>query len=147
MEGLSGPDTFQRLIEAGCDAPVIFLTGHAEVPIAVEALKAGAFDFTEKPFNDNRLVELALKALAHHAHLQAVAANRSATEASLKSLTPREREVLNLLIAGQLNKQIAGKLDLAIRTVEVHRAHILEKFGVRSAVELAGLIARLEAPD
>jgi two-component system, LuxR family, response regulator DctR len=144
MEGLNGPAVFQRMLEAGHDMPVIFLTGHAEVPLAVEALKNGAFDFVEKPFNDNRLVDLVRAALAHHERLRAISQDRVAVAGRLASLSGREREVLDLIIAGKMNKQIAGTLDLAVRTVEVHRANIFEKFGVRSAVELAGLLARME---
>jgi two-component system response regulator DctR len=141
MEGLNGPAVFQRMLEAGSDIPVIFLTGHAEVPLAVEALKNGAFDFVEKPFNDNRLIALIRHALDHHASLRAIASDRAAIDARLQMLSPRERQVLDLMLAGKMNKQIAGTLGLAIRTVEVHRAGIFEKFGVRSAVELAGLLA------
>jgi two-component system response regulator DctR len=142
MEGLNGPAVFQQMLDAGSDMPVIFLTGHAEVPLAVEALKSGAFDFVEKPFNDNRLVALVREALDHHARLRAIASDRAALTTRLGSLSPREREVLDLMIVGKMNKQIAGTLGLAIRTVEVHRASIFEKFGVRSAVELAGLLAQ-----
>lgn len=144
MEGLNGPAVFQAMLDAGSDVPVIFLTGHAEVPLAVEALKNGAFDFVEKPFNDNRLVGLVRNALDHHGQLGAIASDRAAIGARLASLSPRETEVLDLLIAGKMNKQIAAMLDLSVRTVEVHRASIFEKFGVRSAVELAGLLARLD---
>lgn len=145
MEGLNGPAVFRQMLDLGRDMPVIFLTGHAEVPLAVEALKNGAFDFVEKPFNDNRLVDLVRNALSHHARIRAIASNRADIEARLASLSPRETEVMELVIAGKMNKQIAGTLDLAVRTVEVHRASILEKFGVRSAVELAGLLTRLDS--
>jgi two-component system, LuxR family, response regulator DctR len=142
MPGLNGPDVFDKLLEQDCDAPVIFLTGHAEVAVAVEVLKNGAFDFVEKPFNDNRLVELAQSALKRHRELREIANDKTAVEARLATLTTREREVLSLILAGQLNKQIAGNLELAIRTVEFHRATILNKMGVRNAIELAGLVAR-----
>jgi two-component system response regulator DctR len=147
MEGLNGPAVFQQMLDAGSDIPVIFLTGHAEVPLAVEALKNGAFDFVEKPFNDNRLVVLIRQALEHHSRLRAIASDQAALARSLASLSPREREVLDLVVVGKMNKQIAATLDLAVRTVEVHRASILEKFGVRSAVELAGLLARRSKTD
>jgi two-component system response regulator DctR len=147
MEGLNGPAVFRQMHDLGRDMPVIFLTGHAEVPLAVEALKNGAFDFVEKPFNDNRLVDLVRKALSHHARIRAIASNRADIEARLASLSPRESQIMELVIAGKMNKQIAGTLDLAVRTVEVHRASIFEKFDVRSAVELAGLLARLDGRD
>ncbi len=108
----------------------------------MEVLKNGAFDFVEKPFNDNRLVELAQSALKRHRELREIANDKTAVEARLATLTTREREVLSLILAGQLNKQIAGNLELAIRTVEFHRATILNKMGVRNAIELAGLVAR-----
>jgi len=142
MPGLSGPDIFERLLSQGCDAPVIFLTGHAEVPVAVEVLKNGAFDFVEKPFNDNRLVDLAERALRRHRELRESARDSAAVEGRLAMLTAREQEVMALILAGLLNKQIAGKLDLAIRTVEFHRATILGKMAVQNAVELASLVAR-----
>lgn len=142
MPGLNGTDVFDKLLAEGCDAPVIFLTGHAEVAIAVDVLKNGAFDFVEKPFNDNRLVELALSALKRHRELREIADDKAAVETRLATLTAREREVLSLILEGQLNKQIAGNLELAIRTVEFHRATILNKMGVRNAIELAGLVAR-----
>jgi two-component system response regulator DctR len=142
MPGLNGPDVFDKLLAQNCDAPVIFLTGHAEVALAVEVLKNGAFDFVEKPFNDNRLVELAQNALKRHRELRVIANDKTAVEVRLATLTTREREVLCLILAGQLNKQIAGNLELAIRTVEFHRATILNKMGVRNAIELASLVAR-----
>jgi two-component system response regulator DctR len=145
MDGLNGLAVFQSMIERGSQVPVIFLTGHAEVPLAVEALKIGAFDFVEKPFNDNRLVDIVRAALERHDQLRSVASDQAGAVRCLDSLTPRENQVLELMIRGQMNKQIAGVLDLSIRTIEVHRASILEKFGVRSAVELAGIIARLKA--
>jgi two-component system response regulator DctR len=144
MSGIGGPAVFQELLRLGCDLPVVFLTGHAEVPIAVEALKHGAFDFVEKPFNDHRIVEIARSALDRHRHLRAMAANRSDIQSRLSSLTSRERQVMELLLQGQMNKQIAGTLDLAMRTIEVHRSSILQKFGVRSVTELAGIVSGLD---
>lgn len=144
MAGLGGPAVFQEILRLGCDLPVVFLTGHAEVPIAVEALKRGAFDFVEKPFNDHRIVEIVRSALDRHRYLRKLAANRSGIQSRLSSLTARERQVMELLLQGQMNKQIAGTLDLAIRTIEVHRSSILQKFGVRSVTELAGIVAGLD---
>ena len=141
MAGLNGLAVFQEMLDRGCNVPVIFLTGHADVPLAVEALKRGAFDFVEKPFNDHRLLEFVRAALRHHDHLVRAAANQAEITARLSTLTQRERQVLDLMIRGLMNKQIAAELDVAVRTVEVHRAHILEKFGVRSVAELAGIIA------
>jgi two-component system, LuxR family, response regulator DctR len=116
--------------------PVIFLTGHGDVPMAVDTLKRGAFDFFEKPFNGNQLMDRVEQALAGSRQAGAVAAIR-AREATLSA---REREVLELILAGKMNKVIADKLGISMRTVEVHRAHIFDKMKVKTAVELAGLL-------
>lgn len=142
MDGLSGLQVFDRLREAGAAPPVIFLTGHADVPVAVEALKKGAFDFVEKPFNDNQLVDVVLAALAAADAARSAGAEGGRIARLVESLSPREREVLDLLVAGRLNKQIADDLGVSMRTIEVHRARIFEKMGVRNAVELANLMAR-----
>jgi two-component system response regulator DctR len=140
MEGLSGIEVFDQLIARGCRMPVIFLTGHADVPLAVSALKKGAFDFAEKPFNDNQLVDRVIAALGAEAAQHEKLAAEAGVSARLGRLTPREREVMELVIAGEANKVIADELEIAVRTVEVHRARVLEKMGVRSAVELARLM-------
>ena len=141
MGVLSGPETFQRLRGLGNAAPVIFLTGHADVPVAVQALKAGAYDFLEKPFNDNQIVDLALTAIASHAQDQAAAAARQSVADRKATLSQREKEVMALMVTGALNKQIADALGIALRTVEVHRGRVLAKMGVRNAIELTKLIA------
>ena len=142
MPGMSGLALFDRLVE--CELvevlPVIFLTGHGDVPTAVAAVKQGAFDFVEKPFSDNALVDRVEQALAAS---QAVLARRLAarqTDKSLAELTEREREVMQLVIEGKPNKLIADALDISVRTVEVHRARVFEKMNVKSAVELANLL-------
>jgi two-component system response regulator DctR len=140
MEGMSGIELFDQLRARGSLLPVIFLTGHGDVPLAVQALKNGAFDFVEKPFNDNQLVDLVLEALrrdqANRQEREAVAG----LEARLKLLTARERDVMERVVSGAPNKAIADELGIAVRTVEVHRARVFEKMGVRSAVELARLL-------
>ncbi len=141
MEGMSGLELFDRLMEAGCPMPVVFLTGHGDVPLAVAALKKGAYDFIEKPFNDNELVNRVIEALAIDAARRAALASNASVASRLAALTAREREVMDLILAGKLNKVIADQLSIAIRTVEVHRARIFEKTGVKSAVELAQLLA------
>lgn len=140
MGGLSGPEVFDRLRAGGSRVPVIFLTGHADVPVAVRALKAGAFDFVEKPFSDNQIVDLALKAIETHAAHEADAAARRDVEARKATLSQRETEVMRLMLTGALNKQIADTLGIAMRTVEVHRGRVLAKMGVRNAIELANLL-------
>jgi len=141
MEGMSGLELFDRLRERGCRTPVIFLTGHGDVPIAVSALKKGARDFVEKPFNDNDLVDRVIEALAFDAEQRAREAGQKSVAARLATLTQRERQVMDLVVAGKLNKVIADDLGISMRTVEVHRAHVFEKMGVKTAVELARLLA------
>nr|WP_315475524.1 LuxR C-terminal-related transcriptional regulator [uncultured Undibacterium sp.] len=116
--------------------PVIFLTGHGDVPMAVDSLKRGAFDFFEKPFNDNALMDRVQEAL--QMSLQAGAA--FIVQTRLNSLSQREREVLELILVGKMNKNIADELGISMRTVEVHRANIFDKMQIKSAVELAGLL-------
>jgi two-component system response regulator DctR len=141
MGGMSGPELFDVLCERGCRMPVIFLTGHGDVPMAVAALKKGAFDFVEKPFNDNELVDRVVEALKLDANQRLAAADADSLGARLSSLTTREREVMELVLAGKLNKLIADELQISMRTVEVHRANLFDKMGVRTAVELAQLLA------
>ena len=141
MEGMSGLELFDRLRALECPLPVIFLTGHADVPMAVAALKKGAHDFVEKPFNDNDLVDKIAAALAKAAILRDRSAAVQSLTHRLATLSQREREVMDLILAGKANKVIADDLRIAMRTVEVHRARVLEKMGVRSAVELSQLLA------
>ena len=145
MPGMSGLALFDKLCARGLavELPVIFLTGHADVPTAVDAVKRGAFDFCEKPFSDNALVDRIEQALAQSA--QGLSARRSTTvlQARLTELTERERDVMRLVIEGLPNKLIADQLEISVRTVEVHRARVFEKMEVKSAVELANLLRRL----
>jgi two-component system response regulator DctR len=141
MRAMTGLELFDRLRELGCRMPVIFLTGHGDVPQAVQALKNGAFDFLEKPFDDNQLADRVIEALARDAERQARGRAGGELRDRLDSLTAREREVMERILAGKLNKVIADEMSIAMRTVEVHRSHIFEKMGVKSAVELARLLA------
>jgi two-component system response regulator DctR len=141
MQGMSGVELFDALLARGCRLPVIFLTGHGDVPLAVAALKKGAFDFVEKPFNDNELVDRIVAAMRHDEGQRERLESEASVAARLAELTPREREVMERILAGDYNKNIADVLGIAVRTVEVHRARIFEKMGVRSAVELAQLLA------
>ena len=145
MPGMSGLALFDRLDARGVlpALPVIFLTGHADVPLAVSALKMGAVDFLEKPFDDVVLIERVEAALERDVSARAALASRHQLEAQLRQLTEREREVMALILDGKLNKQIAEALDISIKTVEVHRARVLEKMAVKSAVELAGRLSSL----
>jgi two-component system, LuxR family, response regulator DctR len=138
MPGMNGIAVFDQLVARGLlpRLPVIFLTGHGDVPMAVDSLKRGAFDFFEKPFNDNDLMDRVEQALA----ASRAAAESAAVRARLATLSTREREVLDLILAGKMNKVVADELGISMRTVEVHRAHIFDKMQVKTAVELAGLL-------
>jgi two-component system response regulator DctR len=142
MPGISGLALFDLWVARGLVdvCPVIFLTGHADVPTAVDAVKRGAFDFCEKPFSDNALVDRIEQALdrssSHLAHAQWQAKQRQ----RLQDLTEREAEVMERVVQGLPNKQIADQLGISVRTVEVHRARVFEKMGVKSAVELSNLV-------
>jgi len=141
MEEMSGPELFERLLERGCRLPVIFLTGHGDVPMAVSTLKNGAFDFVEKPCNDNELVDRVIEAFKLDAARRAAAASADSINSQLKQLTSREHQVMELVLAGKPNKVIADELQISMRTVEVHRSSLLDKMGVRTAVELAQILA------
>jgi two-component system response regulator DctR len=138
MPDMNGVAVFDQLSARGLiqRMPVIFLTGHGDVPMAVDTLKRGAFDFFEKPFNDNQLMDRVQEGLANSRQAGAMAA----VHARLATLSAREREVLDLILAGKMNKVVADQLGISMRTVEVHRAHIFDKMQVKTAVELAGLL-------
>lgn len=140
MPGMSGLEAFSRLKEQAYCPPVVFLTGHGDVPMAVGALKQGAADFIEKPFADNDIVDLIERCLAEDAERRQSFATREAVQARLEQLTPRETEVMKLILVGRLNKQIADDLSISMKTVEVHRARTLEKMQVKTAMELAALL-------
>ena len=142
MPGTSGLVLFERLVERGLleALPVIFLTGHGDVPTAVAAVKRGAFDFVEKPFSDNALVDRIELALQRSEAAIRLRLQRNAVQARVAELTERERDVMRLVIEGRPNKLIADELKISVRTVEVHRARLFEKMEIRSAVELANLL-------
>lgn len=142
MTGMSGLSLFNLMLERGqTDAmPVIFLTGHADVATAVDTVKRGAFDFCEKPFSDNALVDRIEQALAKSGEFLQAKQAREAVRCRLKDLTEREQDVMRLVVEGVPNKLIADQLDISVRTVEVHRARVFDKMQVKSAVELANLL-------
>ncbi len=142
MPGMSGLALFEQLIERQLldVLPVIFLTGHADVPTAVDSVKRGAFDFYEKPFSDNALVDRIEQALARSQHTLQQHRHRTNLQQNLADLTERERDVMRLVVEGLPNKLIADQLDISVRTVEVHRARVFDKMAVKSAVELANLL-------
>jgi two-component system, LuxR family, response regulator DctR len=143
MGDMSGLQVFEAMRRQGLQQsmPVIFLTGHGDVPMAVEALKHGAFDFFEKPFNDNALVDRIEQALAQAREHMSAGQSHAQVKVRLASLTEREREVMMLILDGKLNKLVADQLNISVRTVEVHRARVFEKMGVKSAVELAKMLS------
>ena len=145
MPGTSGLALFERLVDRGLAHawPVIFLTGHADVPTAVTTVKRGAFDFCEKPFSDNALVDRVEQALAVSRERVAALAERHAVRERVHELSEREREVMRKVADGRPNKLIADELFISVRTVEVHRARVFEKMGVKSAVELANLLQKV----
>ncbi len=142
MPGMSGLALFENLVARGLSQrmPVIFLTGHADLATAVDAVKRGAFDFCEKPVSDNALVDRIEQAIGQSGQVLGRLAERRAVECKLAELTERERAVMDLVVEGLPNKLIADKLDISVRTVEVHRARVFDKMAVKSAVELANLL-------
>jgi two-component system response regulator DctR len=142
MPGTSGLVLFERLAERGLlpALPVIFLTGHGDVPTAVAAVKRGAFDFVEKPFSNNSLVDRVEQALQASAQTLQRRGAGAAVDRLLAELTERERDVMHLVVEGRPNKLIADALNISVRTVEVHRARLFDKMNVKSAVELANLL-------
>lgn len=145
MPGMSGLALFEQLLAKGMAQawPVIFLTGHADVPTAVDSVKRGAFDFCEKPFSDNALVDRVEQALALSQERLVARQTQQRLQSRLLELTDRERDVMRLVVEGLPNKLIADQLDISVRTVEVHRARVFDKMEVKSAVELANLMRQL----
>ena len=136
MPGMSGLDLQAELARRGVELPTIVITGHAEVSMAVRAVKAGALDFIEKPFSDQLLLDRVRQALEIDLEVREVRRRREDARRRLATLTAREREVLNLVVAGKANKEIASELGVSPKTVEVHRAHVMSKMCVDSLAEL-----------
>jgi FixJ family two-component response regulator len=147
MPQMSGMELQQRLNLRGAILPVIFITGHGDVPMAVEAMQHGAFDFLQKPFRDQDLIDRIQKALARDRENRAALQQHDAIRARLESLTPREREVLELMVQGRQNKVMAGDLGLSQRTVEIHRAHVMEKMGATSVAQLVRMVLDTREPS
>ena len=142
MSGMSGLDCFDALLQRGSNLPVIFLTGHGDVPLAVATLKRGAFDFFEKPLNDNALVTRIEEAIALDTRQRQENATVDSVNARVFRLTSREKQIMELVLAGKYNKVIADELNISMRTVEVHRANLFNKMQVKTAVELANLFKK-----
>jgi two-component system, LuxR family, response regulator FixJ len=139
MPDMSGLELQQHLNRIGSMLPVIFITGHGDVPMAVQAMKEGAFEFVQKPFRDQDLLDRINHALKQDAENRNTVARRAEVLQRLESLTPRERQVMDLVVDGAANKVIAIDLDLSERTVEIHRAKVMEKMGARSVAHLVKL--------
>lgn len=139
MPDMGGLELQRTLVSRGATLPIIFITGYAEVGAAVEAMKNGAFDFIEKPFGAQDLIDKVQRALVRSSELNLAKRRQSATQARLDLLTPKEREVVDLVVKGRSSREISATLGISVRTVENHRAHIMEKLHVGSTVELVKL--------
>jgi FixJ family two-component response regulator len=144
MPQMGGMELQRELIARNVTLPVIFITGHGDVPMAVEAMRAGALDFMQKPFNDDELIRRVQKALEQDAHERALLERRDEIERRWAELTAREREVAARVADGKANKVVAAELGISTRTVELHRARILQKMGVRTLAQLVRALALLE---
>lgn len=143
MPGLSGLELQQRLNEQNAEMPIIFITGHGDVPMAVTAMKAGAADFIQKPFRDQDLIDRIHKALAADRERRKGRAEQDEIRARIALLTPREKEVMERVVRGQANKVIAMDLGVSQRTVELHRARVMRKLRLRSVAELVHAVDRI----
>ncbi len=146
MPGLSGLDLQHELSRADQALPIIFITGHGDIPMSVRAMKAGAVDFLQKPFNDQELLDAVHQALARNRRARRERAELAEIEQRLGSLTRREYEVLTLVITGMLNKQIAAELGVVEKTIKVHRARVMQKLRVVSVAELVRLAEKAAVP-
>jgi two-component system response regulator FixJ len=140
MPGMSGLELQRELNLRGATIPVIFITGHGDIPMAVEAMQQGAFDFLAKPFRDQELIDRVQRALAKDGTTRAALKERERIRERLQSLTPREREVLALMTQGKPNKIMAHELGVSQRTVEIHRARVMEKSGASSLAQLVRMV-------
>ncbi len=144
MPGMSGLELQQRLNEIHAIVPIVFITGHGDVPLAVEAMQHGAVDFIQKPFRDQDLIDRINQALEKDRDNRAGLKERDAIRRRMQQLTPREREVLDLVTQGKANKVIAGDLNVSQRTVEIHRARVMEKMGASSLAHLVRMVIEAE---
>jgi RNA polymerase sigma factor (sigma-70 family) len=142
IPGLSGPELQGRLSELGSTLPIVFLTGYADVPTTVHAIKAGADDFLTKPVSSDQLLRAIQRAIAHHEATRDVKSKLDIVRANMASLTPREREVFELVVRGKTNKSVAHELGATERTIKAHRHRVMEKMQVQSLAELVSLAER-----
>jgi FixJ family two-component response regulator len=146
LPGLSGLDLQKRMVEAGMEMPIIFITGHGDIPMTVRAIKAGAVEFLTKPFRDQDLLDAIQQALERDRVAREQRGKIEELRSRFDSLTPREREVMGLVVAGLLNKQIAGELGTSETTIKIHRHQVMEKMGAGSLAELVRMADRLKGP-
>ncbi len=142
MPGINGMDLQETLIQRRREEQLVFITGHGDIPMCAQAMKAGAVDFLRKPFRDDELLQCVQNALIRSAEQRRLGAEKNEARRLLDLLTPREFEVMQLVITGMLNKQIAGELGTAEKTVKVHRGRVMQKLGVASVAELVRLVER-----
>ncbi|MCP1676507.1 FixJ family two-component response regulator [Natronocella acetinitrilica] len=145
LPGMNGLELQEALRERNIRLPVVFISGHGDIPMAVRAINAGALDFIEKPFNDELLLEKVNNALEISRTAREQQEDRLDVEKRLSTLTPREREVMEGILSGKLNKVIAYDMGVSVRTVEVHRAHLLEKLGARNSSDMVRLVLSTDA--
>lgn len=140
MPGMSGLELQEKLKSHNIHIPVIIMTGHGDISMAVKAMKNGARDFIEKPFTNQRVIDSINESLIEFSEKWQILEQQQGSMERLAQLSPREREVMNRLLEGELNKQVAFRLDISVRTVEVHRSHIMKKLQVSSLVEIASMV-------
>jgi two-component system response regulator FixJ len=146
MPGMSGLEMQHELNMRGLTMPVIFITGHGDIPMAVEAMQHGAFDFLQKPFRDQELLDRVQRALVRDTENRVRLRHTDRIRERLASLSPREREVLDLVTQGKANKMVAGDLGVSQRTVEIHRAHVMQKMEAGSLAELVRMMMAVAPP-
>lgn len=144
MPGLSGLDLQVELANRNIETPIVFISGHGDIPTSVRAMKGGAVDFLTKPFKNKDLLGVIREAIRKGERLQASRAEKAEVQRRIETLTPREREVLGLVVKGLLNKQIAAELGAAEKTVKVHRGRVMEKMQVRSVAELVHAVEQVK---
>ena len=146
MPDLNGIDFQKALIEGGREEQLVFITGHGDIPMCAQAMKAGAVDFLPKPFKPKQLLESVERSLTRSAEQRRRASEKTKARDLIERLTPREHEVMQLVATGMLNKQVGAELGMAEKTVKTHRAHVMQKLGITSVAELMGVLQKAEVP-
>ena len=144
IPGMSGMELQQKLIDMRAILPIIFITGHGDIPMAVDAMQRGAIDFIPKPFRDHELLDRISKALENDQKNRDTLLEREEVDKRIEELTPREKQVMELVVQGKANKVIAGDLDVSQRTVEIHRARVMEKMKARSLAQLVRMVMQIQ---